>query len=200
VRRDSVDMATDISLDSVVRLNECAKTMRRYAFQVSLSALGAMVLSSRTGGVLKGFNEVALQMRNWSRDLEQAAGAVTLLTVRRVRMVSDLLKQRRLQGLLLRAAGAHGAGPQLGACLAQREQALDALRTELRRADDGIAESLDVIMQLSLMASVLSRAALIEAAGGNNHQRRELTLVSQEFASYAERVDATLTQVRSGAR
>lgn len=193
-------MSTDTSLGTVVRLNECAKTMRRYAFQVSLSALGAMVLSSRTGSELRGFNEVALQMRNWSRDLEDAARAVTLLTARRVRMVSDLLKQDRLRGLLRRAAAASGRQTRLTDCLAQRDRDLSALSAELRSADGRIADSLDAIMQLGLMASVLSRAALIEAAGGNSHQRRELTLVSQEFASYAERVNDTLTQVRSGSR
>lgn len=193
-------MAADNSLNGVTRLNECAKTMRRYAFQVSLSALGAMVLSSRTGRDMRGFNEVALQMRNWSRDLEQAAQAVTLLTARRVRMVSDLLKQERLHQLLQRAAMTQTSEARLRASLRDREQAMSALRSDLRRGDDGIAESLDAIVQLGLMASVLSRAALIEAASGNNNQRRELTLVSQEFASYAERVNDTLLEVRLGSR
>lgn len=193
-------MAADKSLIGVVQLNECAKTMRRFAFQVSLSALGAMVLSSRTGGELRGFNEVAQQMRSWSQELEQAAQAVTLLTARRVRMVSDLLKQERLHGLLQRAAAATGPARRLAGCLSEQEQSVRNLMLELRGTDDGIGQALDAISQLGLMASVLSRAALIEAASGNGHQRRELSLVSQEFATYADRVNETLTKVRTGSR
>jgi hypothetical protein len=187
-------MQADSSLIGVVRLNECAKTIRRYAFEVSLSALGAIVLSSRTGSELRGFNEVASQMRNWSRDLEAAVKTVTLLTTQRVRQVSDCLKQTRLQDLLRKAVRGSATDRHLRAGLALQDAALAKVHADLRQGDAVIADAIAEISQLGLMASVLSRAALIEAAGGSGSQRRELTLASQEFSRYAERVnEAVLT-------
>lgn len=187
----------DASLAGVVQLNECAKTIRRYAFEVSLSALGAIVLSSRIGNELRGFNEVALQMRNWSRDLEAAVRSVTTLTALRVRQVSDELKQTRLQGLLRKAARGADTERYLMAGLRSQQVAMAEVHAELVRGSGAIADAIDEIAQLGLMASVLSRAALIEAAGGNGNQRRELTLVSEEFARYAERVNEAISSVRS---
>lgn len=183
------------ALEHVVARNENAKAIRRYAFAVSLSALSAIVRSSRAGGALSGFTEVAMQMRRWSRDLEEAVQGVAALTAAQVRTVSDCIRATRLLALLHQAAERAQDAAIVHERHAQESRHLEALRGTLRRTGQQLDEALDGIAQLGLMATVLSRAALIEASGSGQLQH-ELTVASQEFATYAARVNDTITETR----
>lgn len=189
-------MATT-ALEHVVELNEGAKAIRKYAFEVSLSALGAIVRSTRAGTNLRGFNEVASQMRDWSRDLELAVQQVTVLTAQRVSLVSNFVRRSRLVALLDKAGETPSAGGALSDCERRTREEIAGLRAELKRVGRTLEDAFEGIAQLGLMASVLSRAALIEAASGTESQRRELTIASQEFASYAESVNGAISQILS---
>lgn len=182
-------------LGRVVDLSEGAKTLRCYAFEVSLSALGAIVRSKRSEDKLRGFNEVASQMRDWSRELERAAGEIGLLTAERVQLVSDLVRRRRASELLERAADGARAADLLSAGRGRERAALAALEGDMKRVSQRLKEALDEIVQLGMMASVLARAALIEAASGSEPQRRALTVASQEFATYASKVNDAVAHI-----
>jgi hypothetical protein len=186
------------ALAGVVALNENAKALRRYAFEVSLSAFGAIVRSCRAGDDLRGFNQVAMQMRRWSRELELAVQEVNGLASQRVRLVSDIAKKTRLSGLVQKA-GAQCAAAQgiLAACVAREQAAIARHRDELKHLAERLTETIDGIAQLGMMASVLSRAALIEAASGQDKERSELSIASREFSVYAERVNESVDAVRA---
>ncbi len=188
-------MAT--ALEHVVQVNEGAKAIRKYAFEVSLSALGAIVRSTRSGTHLRGFNEVAMQMRDWSRSLEGAVLQVTVLSAERVQRVSDLARRARMAALLEQACRETSARPLLAEAIRVEQFEIANQRRKLETAGGALGIALDTIAQLGLMASVLSRAALIEAASGTDAQRRELTIASQEFAGYAERVNEAIAEIRA---
>lgn len=187
--------ADDRALQRVVELSEGAKSIRRYAFEVSLSALGAIVRSTRSEVQLRGFKEVASQMRDWSRELERAVADITVLTSRQVRIVSDLARRTRLASLLERASIEPQAALALEASRALEQRALRNLRGELRGLGSRLEEALHAIVQLGMMATVLSRAALIEAASGSDDERRELTIASQEFRDYASQVNDAIANM-----
>lgn len=184
------------ALERVVELNEQAKVLRRYAFEVSLRALGATVRSSRSGTEQRGFNEVAGQMRSWSRALESAVQEITGLAARRVHIVSDLARVSRLSNLLAKAGAGQADDAPIVQCALRERSVSDGLEAQLRQTDALLEESLDGVAQLGLMASVLSRAALIEAASGAAQDRQELSLASREFATYAESVNAAISVIR----
>lgn len=191
---------TATTLLEVVELNEAAKTIRRYAFEVSLSALGAIVRSSHAAAQLRGFNEVASQMRGWSRDLENAVVHVNTLTGQRVRWVSDWTRASRLLRLLEKTRQALNDSSVITARIEDEARLVMQLGAELRRVDDQLDDALDEIGRLGLMASVLSRAALIEVASGGSAEQAELTVCSKEFSAYAERVNDAVTATRARRR
>ncbi|HEY6880358.1 MAG TPA: hypothetical protein VI299_20180 [Polyangiales bacterium] len=186
--RNDAAAAMNVPLLHVVELNETAKQLRRYAFEVGLSALGATVRSSRAAGQLRGFQEVATQMRAWSSELALAAQALYASCAENVRLESELVRRTRLLALIDRTS-AQGAEAAIAACAAREHQGLQTLRHQQARASAKVAVTLEQIVQLGLMASVLSRAALIEAASGQERERHELSIASQEFAAYADRVN-----------
>ena len=121
------------ALARVVELNEQAKVLRRYAFEVSLSALGATVRSSRSGSEQRGFNEVAGQMRSWSRALEGAVLHINGLSARRVHIVSDLARTTRLSGLLAKASAGEADSAPIAQCVARERVVSETLAAELRQ-------------------------------------------------------------------
>lgn len=184
------------ALEHVVELNEGAKSIRQYAFEVSLTALGAIVRSKRGNLDLRGFNEVASQMRDWSRELDGAVQQITALAGTRVRLVSHYVRLSRTVALLDKASVQSTRGGHLGACRESEQQKLASLRSELRAVQRSLDDALESIAQLGLMASVLARAALIEAASAREpRQRRELSIVSQDFASFADQVNGAISEL-----
>src|SRR5678815_5713890 len=89
--------ATPNELARVVDLHEGAKTILGYSREVNLRALDAMVRSLRGSHQLRGFNEVASQMRQWCRELSLVADQLTELAASQVKLVSTFLEQQRLQ-------------------------------------------------------------------------------------------------------
>ncbi len=176
-------------LAMVVALSESTKQLRRYAFEVGLSALGAIVRSSRAGDQLRGFKEVASQMRGWSAELANLVEALNVRCAQSVRLESDLLRRTRLLTLFEQAAGGSHARQLMAAAHERESCALRGAREQLARSNSGLLELLEQLVQLGMMASVLARAALIEAGSGGEHERNELSIASREFASYAERVN-----------
>lgn len=193
---DVVALSDHQPLAVVVALNESAKQLRRYAFEVGLSALGAIVRSSRSGAHLRGFKEVASQMRGWSAEL---AGGVRLLNAscaESVQLESELLRRTRLLKLLELAALGEDARRVTAPSRERERLAVCGVRDRLARSNAELSEQLEQLSQLGLMASVLARAALIEASSGDDHERRELSIASQAFATYADHVN----QVAAAAR
>lgn len=188
---------TSTALARVVELNEGAKAIRRHSFEVSLRALGATAKSLRAGSELRGFVEVSAQMQSWSRSLSRAVDHVTQLSTQQVRLVSDIVRRTRmLQILELSARGDKGQAA-LGEPLARLTAEVQDARARLKRLRDTLTDGLETLEQLGMMASALSRAALIEAASGNAEQRDELSLVSREFAQRADLVSDTIRQLMS---
>lgn len=183
----SSDEGGDTALAGVVALNEGAKAIRRSAFEVNLRALGAIVQSRRAGQALRGFAEVSTQMQRWSETLASAAQRLTEGCTTRVRVVSDDARRSRQRALLHRALEGSSRGldaESLGLDVAPPKD----LRSSAREVRLAVAE----LHELGLMASVLSRAALIEACEGDAQQRRDLSAISREFAVHADEVNAVV--------
>jgi hypothetical protein len=185
-------------LEQIVDLSERAKSIRKFAFEVSLSALGAIVRCSVAGeNRLPGFNAVAVHMRHWSRDLEAAVQQLNASIAARVLLITELVQSSRQQALLAATQECAGNALLIGDACQRVAGHRAGIEAQLRRADSAAGDVLAAIEQLGMMASVLSRAALIEAASGASGQRDVLTVASKQFASYADAVnDAILAMVR----
>ena len=186
--------------DQVVTLNEAAKELLVRSAQVNLLALDAMVQSKRGGGNLRGFDEVSSQMRMWSKELHQQLRELGELSASVLLRTSLHSKQRRKLELLEEAARCSDNADAQAACerSLREHQSLEAtLARDARRTRDLLSD----IDQLGMMAIVLSRSAMIEAASGDDQQRAQLNLVSQEFYRNSEAVleilKATLNEMRS---
>ncbi|MFO0628240.1 MAG: hypothetical protein U0325_21890 [Polyangiales bacterium] len=175
------------ALAQVVALNEGAKAIRRSAFEVNLRALGAIVQSRRAGASLRGFSEVSTQMQRWSESLEAAAARLTKGCTARVRVVSDDARRGRQQALLRRALASSARSAEAAALPGE-----DAAPAALRRSSREVRVAVSALQELGLMATVLARAALVEACEGNEQQRRDLSEISREFAAHAEDVNAVV--------
>jgi hypothetical protein len=181
-------MTLHTKLYRVVELNEGAKSVLWESQQVSLQALDAVIRSTRAGTALRGFVEVSSQMRQWSRELHSAVEHVSGLSAAQVDAVSALLRQERMLGLL---TGAALEAPETSAIVAARDRARDRAeqtQSTLARLRRETTAALEDLQQLGLMASVLARAALIEAASGNDVEREELSIVAHAFATRSEQV------------
>lgn len=181
-------MKSHSMLATVVELNEGTKRILWVSHQVSLRALDAVVRSTRAGPALRGFVEVSSQMRDWSRELHAAVRHVSGLSAAQISNVSAVLREERRLALLELAT----PSKQYGASLLQATQRARELRASLEinvaRVTRDTARGLEELQQLGLMASVLSRAALIEATSGNAEERSDLSEVAREFATHAEEV------------
>lgn len=183
----------------VTRVNEGTKALVAASLRVNLLALDAMVQGRRAGGSLRGFDEVSSQMRRWSLELVGALEAVRALNSGVLSLVSLVEKEERALSLLAGAAHCH-PGPSISAAMERQLTLRDVGTERLRRARRHLVDALDDLNQLGLMASVLSRAAMIEAASGDSDQRRQLGAVSQEFHHNAEEVMRLLKELLRGAR
>jgi hypothetical protein len=183
----------------VARLNEGRKTLTATSLRVNLLALDAMVQSRRAGGSLRGFDEVSSQMRTWT--LELVGGLEELGRLNRDVLVLLSLVQKEQRSLdLLEAAAARGTSAAMEAALERQRAAQEARSEELRRAWRKLVNGLEDLDLLGMMASVLSRAAMIEAASGNADQRQQLGAVSEEFHHNADEVMRLLKELLRGAR
>ena len=187
--------------EQVVRLNEAAKQLMARSTRVDLLALDAMVQSKRGGGSLRGFDEVSSQMRLWSRELLQQLGELGVLSASLLRQTSLRSKQmRKLDLLSLAAKESNNEALRSAHERLQREhEALcSALQADARRTQNLLSD----IDQLGMMAIVLSRSAMIEAASGDEQQREQLSKVSVEFYQHSESVlqiiKSALTSTRGG--
>jgi uncharacterized phage infection (PIP) family protein YhgE len=190
----------ETALGRVVELNEGAKEIRWHSYELSLRALGATAQSLRAGGNLRGFVEVSSQMQSWCRQLAKAVGEVTALSTRQVRLVSDITRRSRLHGFLERAGKGPKPSAELHAASERLNQELVTARKDLKRLRDTLTDGIDGLRLLGLMASALSRAALIEASSAGAEQRGELTLISKEFAERAEQVSDTVRRILTHSR
>ena len=169
------------------------------SFHVNLRALDAMVQSKRAGGTLRGFDEVAAQMRSWSRDLHRELERLGELGRQVVAQTSLAVKQEHSLRLLTQAAVASGRSDVAQICAERREQH-EALDQELNRAWRNVRELLHDLEQLGMMAAVLSRSAMIEAASGSEQHRAQLAEVSREFYANSQDVIDTLQATAKIAR
>jgi hypothetical protein len=65
---------------------------------------------------------------------------------------------------------------------------LEAAALELKRLRRRVRNALEDLVQLGLMARVLSSAAMIESMAGDTEQRSELMHVSKGFAERSEQI------------
>lgn len=164
----------------VVALNEASKALLSRSFSVNLLALDAMIQSKRGGGNLRGFDEVSSQMRTWSRDLHHELERLGELSRSIVARTSLASKQAHLIRLLQQAADRSDVATLTATCkrFVAAQQGLEEQLVRDWRAARQLLADLD---QLGMMAIVLSRSAMIEAASGNADQREQLNHVSSEF-------------------
>jgi len=175
------------NFNRVAGLNEAAKELVARSYQVNLLALDAMVQSKRGGSSLRGFDEVSSQMRRWSRDLHVELERLAALSRRVVGEVSTASKDAHLLRLLQRAADSSSNPVATQAFAARRAIQLDH-EQGLARLWREVSDVLGDLDQLGMMAVVLSRSAMIEAASGAAEQRAQLGYVSQEFYRNSETV------------
>ena len=175
-------------LSHVIELNEGAKTILDDTHQVNLRALDAIVRSHHGGNELRGFAEVSSQMRHWSLELHGAVRNICELSAQQVRGVSAFVHQRRMFGLLSAAARGARVCVALNQASARMSDDVERAGSDVQRLKRRLASALEDLEQLGLMASVLARAAAIEASSGNEAQRDALSAVSREFAERSESV------------
>jgi hypothetical protein len=196
----STTTAQTTELGLVAEINEGAKAILGFSHQVNLRALDAIVRSIQAGSELHGFSEVSSQMREWSRQLHQAVEVVSGLSAKQIQLVSRLLRQRRMAGLMAHAARGAAARSSVALAVARAQTELEAHESELRNVRRSVTRALEDLQQLGLMASVLACAALIEAAGGNAEQRRDLSDVSKGFSEQSEQVNQAIRSMLASSR
>lgn len=181
----------------VVRLNEGAKQILRRSIGVNLLALDAIVQSRKAGDALRGFDEVSKQMRRWTAQLEAEVALLVNASVGSVLTVSSLVKLTA-QHRLMEAAAAQS--PSAAKALEDTLRTFNARWVEIdmtfTRQRRHIHFLFDNLSQLGLMACVLSRSAMIEAAYGDSSMREALSHVSQEFTASADHVVTTINTLR----
>lgn len=178
-------------LERVAALNEACKVLLERSFHVNLRALDAIVQSKRAGAALRGFDEVAGQMRNWSRDLHRDLERLVDCSRRVVGSTSTAAKNEHSLRLLTKAAAVSGNAAAARVRDEHREE-LDSLEHHIVRLWREVTTLLHDLDQLGMMAAVLSRSAMIEAASGSNEQRGQLGDVAREFYGNAQSVLETL--------
>lgn len=175
------------NFERVAWLSEATKELIARSFRVNLLALDAMVQSKRGGSALRGFDEVSSQMRSWSRDLHRELEVLRRLSQEAVSRASRCSKEAhmlRLLGIAARTSG-HSAAVRAFELLSAEQLVREA---DLARTWRRIADVLGDLDLLGMMATVLSRSAMIEAASGTEQQRAQLNDVSQEFYRHSEAV------------
>lgn len=183
-----------MSLRLAVEMNESAKGMADTAREVQLQALDALVKSANTRDTrLAGFREVSVQMRRWSDELVTTLARLRTVCASFVTIESrwrTLERRRRL----LQAAGV--ARARLGTFSRALQHGEDARTEQVRKA----TAVLDDLKQLGLMATVLSRTALIEAAGADAEALPALQEAASEFGRRATNVFDEGRRLASAAR
>ena len=186
------------AFEKVIALNEGSKELLARSASVNLLALDAMVQSKHAGGNLRGFDEVSSQMRSWSQELHQQLLGLSQACQELVVAASYASRDARvLRALELSRVGKHGE--RLDQALEQQQQRVAARRTHIRQLQRRAADVIADLNQLGMMAVVLSRAAMIEAASGTDEQRVKLGEVSQEFYRHSEAVGERLAKLRHAA-
>lgn len=110
----------------VIALSEASKKLVTHSFQVNLLALAAIVQSRRAGQSLRGFDEVASQMRRWSVDLHTELEKLRGIGREAVSLASQLTKAARLVDILERARGTR-ADTALERALERRRHSVEEL-------------------------------------------------------------------------
>jgi len=190
-------MTSHTMLATVVELNEGTKRILWVSHQVSLRALDAVVRSTRAGPALRGFVAVSSQMRDWSRELHAAVRQVSELSAAQICNVSALLREDRRLGLLELATPSQQHGASLLRARQHARMLKTSLESDISRISRDTTRGLEELQQLGLMASVLSRAALIEATSGNADERSDLSEVAREFAKHADEVTSVVQDLLS---
>ena len=186
-------MPEDNLLCEVVELNERSKALSSEAHHISLRALDAVVRSQRASPALRGFVEVSSQMREWSRTFESEVKRVFALAGSQVEVVSQIVRQQRVVGLLTKAAERVPRDACLGVARQRADAELSQAHTQLKTLRRSTLSEMQDLQQLGLMATVLSRVALIEAASGTEDERRDLGVVTADFAARSESVASAIT-------
>lgn len=179
----------------VIALSEASKKLVTHSFQVNLLALAAIVQSRRAGQSLRGFDEVASQMRRWSVDLHTELEKLRGIGREAVSLASQLTKAARLVDILERARGTR-ADTALERALERRRHSVEELDARIAGARRRLIGCVDDLCQLGLMATVLSRSAMIEAATASPLLREQLSQVSREFYTNADWVIGELQRLQ----
>jgi len=183
-------------LRELVAINEAAKELCTRSFQVKLLALNAMITSMQDGVVLPAFTEVASRMRTWATELQATTDRLVACTSDGVGWVSAKVERDRI-GRILTDAARMCARPR--ALDGARERLVDrvaALQGSLERSRHAIHGCLHELAQSGLMATVLSRSALIEATRAPASIAAALSQVARDFADAGHRVLAIITELR----
>ena len=185
----------DTDLARVVRVNEEIKGIVGTASKINLMALNALFLANRAGQAARGFGVLSNELRRFSEELTRQMRALGMMTVETVTAVTDIVHDRRLNGILDQALAqcpeaATDRGP-----IDRRRQARMAARSErLRRLDKRLRFALEETTQLVELGAVLARSAKIEAAYGGRFSEA-LTQVSTDFGAIIVRIQDALARL-----
>jgi len=184
-------------LRQMVILNEGAKQILLRAVAVDLLAIDALIRSSNGGRAVPGFEAASVQMRRWTKDLRRQVQALTEASACAVATLSLQVKRAARQRLL-QAAGAVSEASQQALAAPRRQLEEAVLETESALAEQRHRLGLHVreLGHLAFMATVLARAAMIEAAYGEGDLRASLGHVADAFADSAGEVDRTIGELR----
>ncbi|MGE5466350.1 MAG: chemotaxis protein [Ignavibacteria bacterium] len=178
-------------LRRIVRINEEIKKVVKTAFRINLMAMNAIFLAKRAGQSALGFGVLSNELRRFAAELEQQMVALGQATSASVVMVTAVLKEAQLVGMLERAqAQCDDAGRQALEAVLQRhrEKALSEQRDKVAAVNRSLTLMIEGTARLVEMGGVLARSAKIEAAYGGGFSQA-LRQVSSDF-------EATIGDIR----
>lgn len=178
-------------LRRIVRINEEIKKVVKTAFRINLMAMNAIFLAKRAGQSALGFGVLSNELRRFAAELEQQMVALGQATSASVVMVTAVLKEAQLVGMLERAqAQCDDAGRQALEAVLQRhrEKTLSEQRDKVAAVNRSLTMMIEGTARLVEMGGVLARSAKIEAAYGGGFSQA-LRQVSSDF-------EATIGDIR----
>ncbi len=186
-------------LQDLIAVNEVAKGLDDQASQIGLLAINAMLTCANRGEELPAFTRVAAGMTSWANDLQASTRTLVATANEGVTCVSTIAERARVARILRAAvaAAAHGAATRTARDGADRvEQVVARSYEDLAQCRRALDTTLADLARSGLMATVLSRSALMEAARAPADRREALTLVARDFADVGQRVRDVLDRLR----
>ncbi|WP_374356141.1 hypothetical protein [Chitinimonas sp.] len=182
-------------LGRVVILREGIKAVAVRAFQVNVLGLNAILLAKQFGERARGFGVISNELRDFSKQLRDQMGGLTVTSCLLVGLATRQLKLRRHRALLQQAA--QNSLPHLMLVFADKQLADQTreLEYEIAGAHNKMTEYVEAAYQSCLFGTVIARSAKIEAAHSGSGNPA-LAVASEEFSQHVDYILPSLQALR----